>query len=466
MPLRNIFFAKNKTTNQEKMPPNANRLTGIAINEWEWGNPESQNKILTADDKEAAYKSSPKLFHGINKRARDIVYSDFKIINPDEGKDVPDKIKKIVAAFIKEHDINNKIYHAVQEAFWNGTGWLEWVCSYTDDPKTKLSGKLMDVVYVNTKTMVGEKYNKYMKPEFFIQKIGLKRQPIHASRLQPIVFYPSGNSSFGIGLPQIAQRVIKADNDATKAMGDNLIMFGHPFPVINTRDNQNEKAIDQGWDILNKLRKKDLKVGFVGFKDDKFQMLNPESPNPDAILNHFYIEFAASLEIPLQLLIGSEMSKLTGNEMELADYYKSVETYQYTVLSPIYNHLCKLLLGDEWVYDFQWESVYTDDEMQNNINVAYMNAVGTAYNDKGLIELPEARQLLRDFGINIPRDGDLDKPEDTDISELPPIPIQQEDSKQKSQSQVKIRELTVEEKAVAKKQRELGEKLIKEGAAR
>ena len=455
------IFGRNKTVEQANTTTAMDRVTSIKGNEWQWGDSDTQYKTLSSADKEAAYKSAPKLFHGINKRARDLVYSGWEIINPKEGEEVPDKIKETVLAFFKERDIDRKIYHAVQEAFWNGTGWIEYVGK--GEGNTPLSGTLSDVVYVNTTTMVGEIYNKdKTATEFYLQKVGLSSKKIHVSRLQPIVFYPSGNSSFGIGIPQVAQRVIKADNDATKAMGDNLVMFGHPFPVINTRDNLNAKAVDQGWDVLNKLRKKDLKVGFVGFKDDKFNMLNPVSPNPDAVLNHFYIEYASAIEIPLQLLIGSQMSQLTGNEMELADYYKSTETYQYTILSPIYNKICKLLLGDAWVYDFKWNPNFTDENSENQIKVNIMNAIGDAYNKNGMIELPEARQLLRDNDIKIPADGTLDQEQPEEPPQEPP----KEEQPPEMQPQVKTRLPTTEELDIAKKQRELGKRLIKEGAAR
>jgi hypothetical protein len=415
-----------------------NRVTGVNTG-WQWGFNRFELELKTAD-LDRAYYNNPIVFKGINKKARDMIFSGFEIDCPLDGVDIPEKTEQDIKDFLNKQQIEKKMFETVREALYRRDGWFEYVCAGNKDPKLPLNGKLLDIVKVDTKTITGWKYkedekgNKKGIVEYWIQTINGKKTLIHASRLEHIQFFPQPDGEFGMSATEIASRAIAADNNATKALGDNLDMFGHPFPTINTTDNVNIKQVDDAYKALGKLKKKGLKVGFAGLKDTKFGLLNPANPSPEPSLKHFYIELAAALEMPMLLLTGSQMSKLTGNEIELDDYYKSIKSYQNIYLSPVFNKMFVMLLGENvWKdnYNIEWNQLYTNEESEISNKTKVMKEIGELYSKHGLVDIVEGRQLLREYGIEIPEGNPLDEPMDEDENDgLPfvnPPPSDDED---------------------------------------
>jgi len=157
-------------------------------------------------------------------------------------------------------------------------------------------------------------------------------------------------------------------------------------------------------------------------------------------------------------LIGEQKGKLTGSKVELADYYKSILSNQQIYLSPIYHKMFQLLLGDSWKYEIYWNPLYVDDETEIKNKTLLMEKIGELYSKHSLIDIIEARQLLRENDINIPENGELDEPEeDEDAGD--------EDDGETGE-EWEIRKPTALELEIARKQRILGKKLIDEGAAK
>ena len=232
-------------------------------------------------------KNNPIIWKGINKKARDLVYEGFEIDNPLDGEDVPPDMEDKIKDFLTEHQVTRKIHQAVRDSLWsNKNGWIEWVTTGNKKPDEPLGGNLVGVEYVATGYISGYEFNKEKTGiEYWILSTpitykGVEYKKIHVSRLEPIGFYPEGDDPFSTSIIEIARQAIRADNDATTALADNLSMFGHPFPTINTTDNVNTQAVDDAYKALGQLKKKQLKIGFAGFKDTKFNLLNPNSPQP------------------------------------------------------------------------------------------------------------------------------------------------------------------------------------------
>jgi len=471
----------NKTLDYNQDISNAlARVSGVNTG-WQWGLNQFQLDLNTID-KEKAYNTDPIIFKGINKKSRDMIFHGFEIDCPLDGIDIPENIEHTIRDFLNQQQIIRTMYHCIKDALWKGDGWFEWNCSGNKDPQMPLTGKLNRIEYIDTKTITGWQYlqkdgKKIPIVEYWKQQIGTRTQLIHASRIEHICFHPQSGSQFGISPIEIAQRAIQADINATKSLGDNLDMFGHPFPTVNTTDNINTKQVDDAFKLLSQLRRKELRVGFAGFKDTKFNMLNPATPNPDPALQHFYIQLSCALEMPMLLLTGSQMSKLTGNEIELDDYYKSIKSYQNIYLTPIYNKMFILLLGpDKWKpnYNIEWNQLYVNEESEIANKALIMEKIGDLYSKHGLIDIIEGRQLLRKYDIGIPENNPLDQEEDNNSDDGMPYitpPINDEEGNNENTTTTSdqgwtIRRATPLDLAIARHQRKIGEQAIKEGRAK
>jgi hypothetical protein len=437
-------------------------ITGLNLG-WQWGDNSSFEKLLSETDYKKAYYNNPLIWHGINKKARDLLFYGFEIDSPLDDVDVPDNLEKELDDFLRDKKILYIINRCIKDTYTCGDGWFEYNCSGSKDPMQPLSGSLNGIKYVNPDSMVGYKLDKdQLFVEYWIYKQGSKRIPIHYTRLEHFAFHLNGDDPFGMSIIEIASRAVKALINATKSLDDNLQMFGHPFPVIKTTDNTNKKQVEDAYNALQALAKKELKVGFAGFKDSMFDLLNPSVPNPEQTLQHFYIEIAAALEMPMLLLTGSQMSKLTGNEIELNDYYKGINSVQEIFLSPVFNKIFKFLIGDRWQYQIYWNPLFVDETSEIENKSILMEKVGMLYTS-GIVDVGEARQLLREYDINIPENMELDNAEENmeEEEETIPAPVVEEEK-----TKLFIRKPTEEELIIAKKQRILGEKLIREGAAK
>jgi hypothetical protein len=434
-------------------------ITGLNIG-WQWGDNGNFEKMLSDVDCERAYNNCPIAKRGIRKTVRDMLFYGFKIDSPLDNVDVPDNLENELMTFIVKKRILYKISRCLKEALWEGNGWFEYNCSGSKDPMQPLTGKLNDIKYVNTKSIVGYKLDKDKQfVEYWIYKQAHKKILIHHTRLEHFGFEEKGDDPFCMSVFEVANRTVKALINATGSLDDNMQMFSHGFPTINTPDNQNKKLVDEGWNALNLLAKKQLKVGFAGFKDTKFGIINPENPSPEQTLNHFYIELAAALDMPMLLLIGSQMSKLTGNEIELNDYYKNIASMQEIYLTPVFDKIFTLLIGDRWSYQIYWNPLFVDEISEITNKTMLMEKISMLYTS-GIVDVGEARQLLREYDINVPENQELDNPDEEEPEPVKEIPSVEEKTK------IHIRKPTTEELEIARKQRELGERLIREGAAK
>lgn len=460
-----LGFKKIQQANNDRYTSKDHFLTHTGVKSWLWG----QNvfeKTLTQTDKKRAYYGNEIVFKGINKKARDLISGGFIIDSPIDGEDVPEQTENTIQTFLTEKQIIRKLHQCIITALWNGDTWFEWNCKGNKDPESPLTGTLYDIRMINPACITKYKLNEERTDvEYWYYKNGENQYWIHASRLENIYFNPNDDSSpYHLSCLEVANRAIKADNEATNSLNGNLTLFGHPFPVINTTDNNNVKQVDEAFKVLEKLKKKELKTGFAGFKDTKFGLLNPASPSPKDTLDHFYVHLAAALEIPMMFLVGEQTGKMTGNEIELYDYYKAIEAQQKVILSPILHKMFTLLLGTAWKYEIYWNPLFVDEKTEVENKTKLMEKIGDLYSKHQLIDIMEARQLLREHDIGIPEGGELDEPE-LDDEEPIDTPIQEErppEEPQHSKKPLFVRKLTPMESKLAEKQRKLGEKILKE----
>ncbi len=432
---------------------------------WQWGDKNPFIAQLTKTDLKKYYWGNEIVFHGFNKKARDLTFDWFEADNPEDGETIPESIEKQINQFVKEKQVKLKTHTAVLDSLKTGNGWIEYICEDTGnwiptenglvkDSTKPIKGKLLDIAVVNPDTIIDSKLDETETfVEYWIQKIGTNKIPIHHTRLYQFAFYRDGDKPFGISPLEVCRSSIKADNETLEASAKNYDLFGSPLLTVNTTDNQNRKQVDDAFDTLGRFKRKLIRVGLAGFKDTKFGLLNPGSPNLLFGVNNFYVHLAAALEIPMMLLIGEQKGKLTGSEVELNDYYKSIAATQTLHITPFINNMFKLLLGS-WENEIQWNPLFVDEKTDIANKALIIDKFGDLYSKHGGINIIEFRQLLREHGIPIPEDGELDELEEAEPEPEPaPMPSNEDEDDTKS---FRYHYATDEEKKIADELRKLG----------
>jgi len=413
-----------------------------------------------------AYDKCPFIYKGYNKKVRDLIYDWFMIDSPLDNTDVPETMETKGQEFIQTQEVQKTLQRALGDMFWQGNGYLEFVTAGNKDPEQPASGELRDIVYIDPTSICNFKLDEYGSVEYWMQKTKQGKIPIHKSRIQHFAFYTKGHNPFGYSPSEVAYELVGYEHNSTKSLSELVHLFSHPFPYFNTGD-KSDKSVSDAFKILEQVAKGKSRVGFVGKKDMEFTLNNPSTFDPSPILNHFYVNFSAILEMPMMLLIGEQKGKLTGSEVEMNDYYKSIQALQNIHLTPFITRMFKLLFGDSWNYPIHWNPLFTDEKHDAEIKKLHAEYIWNLY-EKGLVELHEARQLLREEDIDVPEGGDMDNPdfdEEQDAEyEQPGIPVfEVPDGEQAGAKSVAIRDPTTKElNLLARKRRKLGEDILKE----
>jgi len=439
------IFRKEETTTTKRadnvMASNFARVTGVKTR-WSWGDKNPFSNQLTKTDLKKYYWGNPIVFKGINKKARDLIVEWFNIENPIDGEDVPEEKEKIINDFVRDKGVKHILSKVIADTYILGNGFFEYNCKGNKEPEQPLTGTLVSLEYINPETITNYKYDETNTfVEYWEQKIGDNKTWIHHSRIGHLAFYTDTDRPMGISPIEVARQAIKGDNENTEALAKNIGLFGNPILTINTTSNNNKNEVDDAFASLAKFKKKIIKVGLAGFKDTKFDMLNPNTPNPQATIYHFYVELAAGLEMPMMLLIGEQKGKLTGSEVELEDYYKGIKALQNIHLSPVINKMCSLLFNMEWNYDIFWNPLYVNEKQEIENKTKIMKELGELYSKHGIVDMMEVRQLLREYGLGIPENGELDEPEEPDTNEnvIAPIIEPKEESVLRSPTKQELR---------------------------
>lgn len=447
----------------------------------DWDGWMQSSKKLSNEQLWQAASKNPFLSKGYNKKARDIIYDWFIIDCPLDQKDVPETMEQTANDFIQEQKVQYTFNRMAYDGYWQGNGYFEYVTDMYKEPDSidketnaeiygQLTGKLNNIAYIDPTTIINVSYDEYDEVEYYIQYVKGSKKMLHKSRIGHFAPYKKGNYPFGFSPSEIAYNLVTYDANNTQALAELVHIFSHPWMHLNT-GNRSDKDLESGFDVLKKVAAGKNKVGMVTKEGQSFELQNPGTFDPSPILNDFYVRFSAILEMPQMLLIGEQKGKLTGSEVEMNDYYKSIQAIQTLHITPLVSRMFKLLFGDSWSYPINWNDLFTDEKHEAEIKSIQSKYTQELY-EKGLIELHESRQLLREYDIAIPEGGDMDNPdydneEDEDMDAVDQLegiiaaPVKEID--EPTGKNISIRKPTRKELDLfARRQRELGEEILKE----
>jgi len=482
------IFRRNKTQPVDKqsrkdIEATIRRASGVqSINSWQMLLSNYDKEKIGIKTLQYAVDRNGILWKGYNKKARDIIYDWFIIDTPLDGRDVPEDIEETARQFMQEHEVQKTMMRSIYDSLWSGNGYIEYVTDTDKEGESvkiddqdaivfdEIKGNLTNIAYIDPLTIKNCKLDEYGEVEYWVQRVNNENRYIHRSRIYQFAFYKKGTNAFGFSPTQIAADIVRYDINSSKSLSELIHFFSHPYAAINT-GTTSDKDLADAYSYLEKVAKGKNRIGLAYKKDGDFKLHNPNTFDPSPILNHFYIELSATLEMPMMLLIGEQKGKLTGSEVEMNDYYKHIQALQNIHISPAIFRMFKLLFDERWNYPIQWNPLFTDELHEAEIKKLQSEAVWNLY-EKGLIELHEGRQLLREYDIGIPEGGDMDNPDydeemDAEFEQpgIPVVEIPDPDSKPSGKS-INVRKPTDAELKLIKQERELGKKLIKEGAAK
>lgn len=409
--------------------------------------------VLTNSQKRDIYRIEPILFKGINKKARDLFSEWFDIDSPIDGVDVPENIEQKIKQFNREINLKQKLMQSYVHAQVYGNAYLELVTTDNGEAREPLkkTAELVDVINIDPETItkIVEKNGEH----FFIQTIGGIEHAIHESRIIHIKPYILGDDDFGLSVVEVAYIIAQSKLNTDKAAGEIPYRFSHPFPIINI-DNAAQKEIDDAVKVLQKINPK---TGFVGSDRYHFDMLNPDAIDLTPFANWFYINLAAALQMPLMILIGVQKGAVTGSEVDLREYYNDIKSIQETIYTPVLDRIYKQLIGDAWKYEIYWRPIYVNQKEESEIRLNHMKSLEILYLKCGIISDDEARQIAREWDIPIPEDVEnIEQPGNIEEKKIPAI-------RQPTTQEFQISKMILEQ---ARRERELGKKLLSEGAAK
>lgn len=379
-------------------------------------------------------KKCPHISKAYTWITEDLVSNWFEIDSPLDSEDVPENIEKTITDFIKEKRVKKKIYQMVWDGKWQGNGWIELVTDGDKEPESELSGNLVDIAYVDTRKITGYKYypeghENYGEIEFWTMRKGTQTIKIHSSRLLQFAPNKIGNDPFGYSDTETAWNAVAANNTSIKALANLINVHAHPY-LYNNTGQTSQKSIDDAFKMMQDVAEGKIKAGLVGGEGSDMKILNPSAIEPRFIMDAFYTEFSSAVKIPKMLLVGEQTGHLTGSGHELKKYYDHIDSVRNIQLTPIMNHIFTLLLGDSWKYDIYWNPNFIDEKSEIENKTKWIEWVSKAY-QIGVIDVIEARQLLREMDISVPEGNPLDELEPIEEEEPQEILPQITDSYKK-----------------------------------
>ena len=447
------------------------RLTGRKLQDW-WMDLDTQKDRLSNEQLQWAVQHITTLHKGYHKKSRDCTFDWYTLDSPIDGDSIPDATLEKIYEFDEAIEFKKKLQTFVWDGLWQGNGWMEYIGQGNKDPDQPLTGKLVNIINIDPTTIkqpywVTENGQTYIK--YWVQKVGwTDNKYIHHTRLAHFAPYKIGDVPFGYSPTFVASATVKHKYSALNSVGELIDYFVHPFPVINT-GSKSDKDFNNAVAYLEAIKKKKSRIGAALKEGATFELHNPSTiDNIDDILNAFDHELAQVIEMPYMLLMGVQQGQLTGSVHELNDYYKSVKAWQDLDLSLVVRKAYRLLIGENFNPKIIWNPLFVDEKTEIENKTKLMKEVGELYSKHGIIELMEARQLLREFDIGIPEGGTLDEEEPEEDENDFREPEEPEDEDETAEATVRKpnkAELSYYDRIRIKREQELADLAFKEGRA-
>lgn len=407
----------------------------------------------------------PMMLKAIRKKSRDMFREGWTITSENADEPVDDAVLEIINIFNKNADIQSKLDKIRIDGGIYGDGIAEII--YNEPKKVKASDpvfekaepvdlKVLNVEYVQD-IEVKDKIEYYV-----FWKSGAEKQYVHPDRIFHYPHNVMAFSKFGISDYHTAYNTIKSKMTLDLASGDFVDWCGRGKLDINIKAEANEQHMKDLAKNMNKPRNV-----YVHTDKYEYKTLQQSAMAIKEYSDYFIMNIGAVGGVPAHILQGIQPGQLTGSELGFVDYQHEIENEQ-RIFGKLLKNLYERLLRShnmEWTYNILWNKGYADEQSEANIFKIRSDATVELV-DRFIITPEEARIILvkgiiDDQGKPTIEPEDIpEEPEPEPAPVIPQIPVQSPNPIQE------IRHLTEEEKKRIKEQRELGEKMIKEGAAK
>jgi hypothetical protein len=417
-------YRKTKNEPESKVKTPGPAWKGIEIQQADSGD-------LTKSDLGETFAKEAFIQKGCWKKNKDLIGSGWHIVHKDPEKE-PDEIDiKIIEDFNQKTNIKDKLILSGVSADVYGDGFIEKIYSESKDStcEDNVQNDQGESIYplVDLKILDGEfisnfEKKKYSRNEqkYYILKTKGDTLYFHPSRLIHVAERRYPGKIFGISRLYIGRNIINSKIIADRDFGT-FIEWAGSGVFDNTVTGANENIIKE-----LALRYKSRKKIFMHDENETWQVLNPTIFNPEPFAQFFYINIAALFDMPWYVLAGVSPGQLTGSEIGMADYTKTLSNLRETVysyyLTTIYTELLRGQGRSFDEYQVEWNPDYVDETSEATILKLRSDAAAVLYNINSIDE--EEVRLIAQNGI-VDKDGNsVLKKELPTIDNQPSIVIQ------------------------------------------
>lgn len=138
-------------------------------------------------------------------------------------------------------------------------------------------------------------------------------------------------------------------------------------------------------------------------EDFEIEVIQPQAIDPKAFMDHLILNIASALVMPVHVLTGIQVGKVTGAEIGFADYYRDIKDLQELSLTPSIESLYQRIIearGRAWKYSIVWDIVYVDEMAEAAIMEKRSTFVVAAVN-AGVISIEEGRRMLNEGMVEV-----------------------------------------------------------------
>jgi len=435
-------------------------------------------------------EQTPLFMKGVRKKSMDSVRSWYHIDTKDEQTNPISTDLDIIKEFEERNNLLYKWYLMSVDSSVYGDGYM--LITFKNDNTTALhQSPSKDAVPYSVKLLNPELIDKidfYPKQKDFYRNKDIKHFHykgkdykdtwIHPDRIIHLPGDRLSYSEFGNSKINLLRNVIKSKINVDIANGEILAWFAHGIYDVGVQ-NCEQNDIDT-WEE----RAKEHPGCWIHDKDrEEIKVHNPTAIDPKPFYDFLVLNIASAIIMPVHILTGVQVGRVTGAEVGTGDYYKDVRDIQELKYAPLLIKLYKWILkghnysSDEkapkrrWKYKFVWNPIYIDERSEAEIMKTRVDAANAALNGPkggiGFIDKREAREMYNKGQIQIDSDKKITPPKPPKPPQ-PPQPQNTDDSDDEEENEY-TRQLDEAEKAMIKKRKEiaeherkLGEKIIKD----
>jgi hypothetical protein len=361
---------------------------------------------LTPDKRRELAYQSPIFMKGVRKKTMDSVRAWFDI--ETDNNSAPISIdEKALKAFEKRSNYKKKFASAVRDAHIYGDGFLLIQFDVSDEgikleAQPPENAEPVNVMVLNPEKITKVKYvseeNKSKDLYHYVYSGSMGDQLIHPDRIQHIVINEDSTSKLGVAHIDILRNTIKSKKNVDIAVGRILSWFSHGLLDIKAKDIDDDEIEE-----ITKVAKTHPSSWVHDEEDFELEVIQPSAIDPEHFMNFLVLNIASVLVMPVHVLTGIQVGKVTGAEIGFADYYRDIKDMQELIYTPLIESLYKRIIearGRTWKYNLKWLTVYVDELGEANIMEKRMAFV-TQGIQAGIIDKEEGRKMLNEGMIEL-----------------------------------------------------------------